>query len=1203
MIKHQFINDYLEKVFPRILLGEVNLTLEPIRDLAIWPVVDIPNMRLPFLKWLSTNKIRGAPIYYRKSEKISISSLINLLSEATPVQLSFFSSEPFNNTYPLSVPLNFQERVTNDLGRYQTLTCLNIENSHISRTGSPLPDTFQALEELLVLLERSLGRAPPELSSWKLVISTDLSLTEDSVASCNINTKTVYLHPYFFKISPEDLAKESLTLEQLQLKILYHELISHIAKGIRDEDAAMEDTELFMPCFACPDLSSVFAGIYVFKGKIYFSVTAGKGINTEEVNIYDGDVYQAVIGKLEEYAGLHGVKFVSAGIAGLGGEETELLKTELWMKQDILAVGMEPCGSSAEAVSRHLVESAAGMFKKVETLDVPEVGINPDSGEVQIENLTSLDEYRDTVSPEEWEMFGLLAGKFRGKRLMFISSTPQGGGVALMRHALIRLLRLRGVDAHWHVLENDPAIFEITKPKMHNVLQGVSHGELSEEDKRCFTDWSRRNALGRLADGARKADVIVIDDYQPSGTVPFIKKINPGVFIIMRSHIQLQSHLIAMPDSPQRRTWSFIWDNVKDYVNIFVSHPIDAFVPGSVSKEKLVFMPATTDPLDGLNKPIAEGQRRYYREKFGRLLVKHGQLPLDYSRPYIIQVARFDPSKGIPDVLEAYRMLRRRFDDEGFGSRSLPQLVIVGNGALDDPEGGVLYDKTVETLRLPEFKDIAADIKVARLPHNDQLLNVLLRDSMAALQLSIAEGYEVKVSEALAKGKPVIAYRTGGIPLQIKDKVNGYLIEPGCVGEVAGRLYDLLTDGDLYREMSGAASMYVNREPWTVPNAIKWLFLATELIETRGGFKGNGIFVEELIKKEFINWMELDDFNGSIEVNTKTGRIRFKGEGAAVKVPNIDLWVVRHGETEGNAKKFFQGSVDGEDNQLNDNGISQAGAAAKILFGFLEKDIAAGRKPVVITSRLSRAKDTAAAFLKIVREKSGIVFDPIENELANEASFGIWENKTMEELPVLQQELAIRYRKGLDAVLRPENGESFIELLGRAKVLLSELEELYNGRTVVLFSHGILIGALRTLLADKMLLDSEGCIDWRNNGIPNAQPRLLAQRNFSPIVLPESDLSGSALYEQNRNYPLPLPQEARYPANNKYGNNRSLAAIPIKDFESFPRPVFLNSSGYEALKRALAALERSLGRAPPELSSWKLVISTDLSLTEDSVAS
>ncbi|MDD5130115.1 MAG: phosphoglycerate kinase [Candidatus Omnitrophica bacterium] len=242
VIKHQFINDYLSKIFPRTLLGEINVTLEPIRDLSIWPVTENPDMKSALLSWLSNNKVRGAPIYYRESEKISISRLLYLLSASIPQQQSLFSGGPF--LYSLPVPCGFQKQSESKFGRNKTLTSIEIENLNIQYPETFFEDYYQVLQQLLNSLEKLLGRAPPELSSWKLIISTDFTFTLGNVAACDIEKHIVYLHPYFFNISQEDLAKEGLTTEQLQLKILYHELVSHITKRLKDP-LAMIDTEYF----------------------------------------------------------------------------------------------------------------------------------------------------------------------------------------------------------------------------------------------------------------------------------------------------------------------------------------------------------------------------------------------------------------------------------------------------------------------------------------------------------------------------------------------------------------------------------------------------------------------------------------------------------------------------------------------------------------------------------------------------------------------------------------------------------------------------------------------------------------------------------------------------------------------------------------------------------------------------------------------
>jgi alpha,alpha-trehalose phosphorylase (configuration-retaining) len=91
-----------------------------------------------------------------------------------------------------------------------------------------------------------------------------------------------------------------------------------------------------------------------------------------------------------------------------------------------------------------------------------------------------------------------------------------------------------------------------------------------------------------------------------------------------------------------------------------------------------------TDPLDGLNKPLTEDQMSVYLKQFNALLLQEGQTPLNEDRPYIIQVARFDPSKGIPDFLEAYKKLRNMLEEQ---QMPIPQLVITGNRSIDDPDG------------------------------------------------------------------------------------------------------------------------------------------------------------------------------------------------------------------------------------------------------------------------------------------------------------------------------------------------------------------------------------------------------------------------------------------------------------------------------------------------------------------------------------
>lgn len=125
-----------------------------------------------------------------------------------------------------------------------------------------------------------------------------------------------------------------------------------------------------------------------------------------------------------------------------------------------------------------------------------------------------------------------------------------------------------------YVPEGHSTVFDITKRKIHNVLQGVAPKgiEMNDTDKKWFETWIEQNCnISSLYDlysmltsedideafwqnGAIDASVIVIDDPQresyPSSVrsmvdklpatalIPIIKKKRPDAKIIFRSHIQ-----------------------------------------------------------------------------------------------------------------------------------------------------------------------------------------------------------------------------------------------------------------------------------------------------------------------------------------------------------------------------------------------------------------------------------------------------------------------------------------------------------------------------------------------------------------------------------------------------------------------------------------------------------------------------------------
>lgn len=376
---------------------------------------------------------------------------------------------------------------------------------------------------------------------------------------------------------------------------------------------------------------------------------------------------------------------------------------------------------------------------------------------------------------------------------------------------------------------------------------------MRSEDQQKATDWILRNARrywfdehGPLRPPEKGgADIVIIDDPQMPSLIPLIKEITPDRPVIYRSHIQIRSDLVDIPDCPQGEVWAHVWKSVK-FADMFISQPAESFVPSNVPRSKVAYLPASTDFLDGLNKPMSEETMAYYGREFNSSCRQMSMITLDYPNDeYFIQVARFDPSKGIINTLEAYSF----FWDILLKAQphvTPPKLVICGHGSIDDPDGTMVYNSTMDYINGP-LRHLKSSVCVLRVQSSDQILNTLMTKATVALQLSTREGFEIKVSEALHHGKPVITTKAGGIPLQVQHGRNGFMVNIGDTRQVAKYLYDLYTDKELYKRMSDYARISVSDELSTVGNALSWLYLATNM--TKKEISPNEQFINDMARE------------------------------------------------------------------------------------------------------------------------------------------------------------------------------------------------------------------------------------------------------------------------------------------------------------------------------------------------------------------
>jgi len=143
--------------------------------------------------------------------------------------------------------------------------------------------------------------------------------------------------------------------------------------------------------------------------------------------------------------------------------------------------------------------------------------------------------------------------------------------------------------------------------------------------------------------------------------------------------------------------------------------------------------------------------------------------------------------------------------------------------ATDDPEGWEFFQNTYR------HADGDPDIKILNNLNNVGAIEVNAFQSQAdvCMQKSIREGFGLTVTEALWKGRPMIAGDVGGIPLQIEDGVSGFLVS--SPEEAAARAVELLRDPELAKRI-GKAGKERARERFLTPRLLRdWLRLFGEL--------------------------------------------------------------------------------------------------------------------------------------------------------------------------------------------------------------------------------------------------------------------------------------------------------------------------------------------------------------------------------------
>lgn len=412
---------------------------------------------------------------------------------------------------------------------------------------------------------------------------------------------------------------------------------------------------------------------------------------------------------------------------------------------------------------------------------------------VELHKKIELRDYEGIVKEDQIEVVRSLSEKLNGKSVTHVNSTAFGGGVAEILHSLVPLMRDIGLDVHWEVIKGGFNFFTVTK-KIHNALQGMNIS-LSKVEERTYLEYNKMNSELSILD----TDFVMVHDAQPAALIQFYP--NKNNCWIWRCHVDLSTPNLA------------VWEFLEPYISRYNAAVFTAkqYVVPSLTVPTLTIRPPSINPLSEKNRELTDDEICATLQRFD----------IKADQPIITQVGRFDPWKDPSGAIDVYRIVKKQFPTV--------QLLLIAGMAADDPEGWLYLEKTARHAGEDPDIHFLTDLKGVK----EQEVNAFQRASQVVLQMSTREGFGLTVAEALWKGVPVVGRRVGGIPLQVMDGENGYLVD--TIEQAAERTANLLKNRDLAMKIGASGREHVRENFLIISQLRDYLMLFNDLLKPKEG--------------------------------------------------------------------------------------------------------------------------------------------------------------------------------------------------------------------------------------------------------------------------------------------------------------------------------------------------------------------------------
>lgn len=192
-------------------------------------------------------------------------------------------------------------------------------------------------------------------------------------------------------------------------------------------------------------------------------------------------------------------------------------------------------------------------------------------------------------------------------------------------------------------------------------------------------------------------------------------------------------------------------------------------------KSKLILKGIREECLEVIPNGVdVEGYGKFSEEEIGRIKKKYGIV----EKTTVMFAGTITPRKGVETLIKAADVTINQFK-----LRSV-LFLLVGNLTLDEE----FVKKVKEYVNIHNLKN---NVKFAGFVSSEDL-KVLYTSCDIFVLPSFDEGFGVVLTEAMASGKPLIGTNIGGIPMQVKDGWNGFLVEEGNERQLAEKIRRLM---------------------------------------------------------------------------------------------------------------------------------------------------------------------------------------------------------------------------------------------------------------------------------------------------------------------------------------------------------------------------------------------------------------------------